>query len=225
MVVEAAVGAHRELSRRPGVAHPRHRLTQEVRGAAGGVGAALAQPRHQHLTRPGRNGEQRVIAAHARVAVLPGALLGEAVGLADRRIEVDRERRRARSRSGRPGAGEQLAADAVELADVAPAEAAQEDTAGGRRLDGATEHARRPAGAQRSGVVDALAARERRGDQGQQLVAGVRPPRRVTEVEVAVGELLQTEMLGERGREEQPRIGHQAVVVEGDVYPVGVARW
>ena len=31
-------------------------------------------------------------------------------------------------------------------------------------------------------------------------------------------------MLGERGREEQPRIGHQAVVVEGDVYPVGVAR-
>ena len=83
------------------------------------------------------------------------------------------------------------------------------------RLDGATEHARRPAGAQRSGVVDALAARERRGDQGQQFVAGVRPPRRVTEVEVAVGELLQTEMLGERGREEQPRIGHQAVVVEG----------
>ena len=75
--------------------------------------------------------------------------------------------------------------------------------------------------ARRSVVVDALAARERRGDQGQQLVAGVRPPRRVTEVEVAVGELLQTEMLGERGREEQPRIGHQAVVVEGDLYPVG----
>ena len=70
----------------------------------------------------------------------------------------------------------------------------------------------------------ALAARERRGDEGQQLVAGVRPPRRVTEVDAAVGELLQTEILGERGREEQPRIGHQAVVVEGDVYPVGVAR-
>ena len=49
--------------------------------------------------------------------------------------------------------------------------------------------------------------------------------RPVTEVEVAVGELLQTEMPGERGREEQPRIGHQAVVVEGDVYPVGVAHW
>ena len=222
--VEAAVGAHRELPARSGSAHPAHCLTQEVGGAAGGVRAALAQPRHQHLAAAGRNREQRVIAARARVAGLAGALLGEAVGLAERRVEVDRERRVAGSRPGRPGAGEQLAADAVELADVAPAEAAQEDTEGGRRLDGAAEHARRPAGAQRSGVVDALAARERRGDQGQQLVAGVRPPRRVTEVDATVGELLQTEMLGERGREEQPRIGHQAVVVEGDVYPVGVAR-
>ena len=75
VVVEAAVGAHRQLPARPGVAHPRHRLTQEVGGAAGSVGAALAQPRHQHVTRPGRNGEQRVIAAHARVAVVAGALL------------------------------------------------------------------------------------------------------------------------------------------------------
>ena len=122
-------------------------------GAAGGVGAALAQPRHQHVTRPGRNGEQRVIAAHARVAVVPGALLRQAVGLTDRRVEVDRERRVTRSRPVRPGAGEQCAADAVELADVAPAEAAQESPEGGRRLHGATQHARRPAGAQRSGVA------------------------------------------------------------------------
>ena len=108
---------------------------------------------------------------------------------------------------------------------MAPAEAAQESPEGGRRLHGAAEHAPGAAGAHGIGVGDAVAARERRGDQGQQLVAGVRPPRRVTEVDAAVGELLQTEMLGERGREEQPRIGHQAVVVEGDVYPVGVARW
>ena len=107
---------------------------------------------------------------------------------------------------------------------MAPAEAAQEDTEGGRRLDRATQHARRPAGAHGIGVGDAVAARERRGDQGQQLVAGVRPPRCVTEVEAAVGELLQTEMLGERGREQQARVVHEAVVVEGDLYPVGVAR-
>ena len=224
MVVEAAVGAHRELPARSGSADPRHRLTQEVGGAAGSVGAALAQPRHQHVTRPGRHREQRVVAARARVAVVPGALLRQAVGLADRRVEGDRERRVAGSRPGRPCAGEQLAADAVELADVAPAEAAQERAQGGRRLDRATQHARRPAGAQRIGVVDAVTARERRGDEGQQLVAGVRPARRVTEVDAAVGELLQTEMLGERGREQQARVVHEAVVVEGDVYPLGVTR-
>ena len=40
--VEAAVGPHRELPAGPAVAHPAHRLPQEVGGAAGGVGAALA---------------------------------------------------------------------------------------------------------------------------------------------------------------------------------------
>ena len=194
-------------------------------GPAGGVGAALAQPGHQHVTRPGRNREQRVIAARARVAGVAGTLLGEAVGLTDRRVEVDRERRGAGSRSGRPGAGEQCAADAVELADVAPAEAAQEGPERGRRLHGAAEHAPGAAGAQRIGVGDAVAARERRGDQGQQLVAGVRPPRRVTEVEVGVRQFTEAEPAGERGGEQQARVVHQAVVVEGDVYPVGVARW
>ena len=37
MGVEAAVGPHRELSPGPAVAHPPHRLTQEVGGATGGV--------------------------------------------------------------------------------------------------------------------------------------------------------------------------------------------
>ena len=76
-----------------------------------------------------------------------------------------------------------------------------------------------------SASVDAVAARERRGDQGQQLVAGVRPPRRVTEVEVGVRQCAEAEPAGERGGEQQARVVHEAVVVEGDVYPVGVARW
>ena len=41
--------------------------------------------------------------------------------------------------------------------------------------------------------------------------------------EVGVDELLQTEMLGERGRQQQPRVGHQAVVVEG-LKPVEAVR-
>ena len=67
-------------------------------------------------------------------------------------------------------------------------------------------------------------ARERGGDQGQQLVPDVRPTRGSPEVEVGVDELLQTEMLGERGRQQQPRVGHQAVVVEGRFNPVEAMR-
>ena len=57
--IEAAVGPHRELSPGSTVAHPPQRLTQEVGGAAGGVGAALAQPGHQHVAGAGGDGQQR----------------------------------------------------------------------------------------------------------------------------------------------------------------------
>ena len=53
----------------------------------------------------------------------------------------------------------------------------------------------------------------------------VRAPRRVTEVEVCVRQFTEAEPAGERGGEQQARVVHEAVVVEGDVYPVGVARW
>ena len=77
--VEAAVGPHRELSSGPAVAHPSHRLPQEVGGAASGVGAALAQPGHQHVAGASGDGQQRVIAPLAGVAVMTGALLGQSV--------------------------------------------------------------------------------------------------------------------------------------------------
>ena len=67
--IEAAVGPHRELPAGPAVAHPAHRLTQEVGGAAGGVGTALAQPGHQHVAGSGSDGQQWVIAPLAGVAV------------------------------------------------------------------------------------------------------------------------------------------------------------
>ena len=56
------------------------------------------------------------------------------------------------------------------------------------------------------------------------LFPDVRPTRGSPEVEVGVDELLQTEMLGERGRQQQPRVGHQAVVVEGRFNPVEAMR-
>ena len=68
--VEAAVSPHRELPPGPAVAHPSHRLAQEVGGAPNSVGAALAQPSHQHVAGTGGHGQQRVIAPLAGVAVV-----------------------------------------------------------------------------------------------------------------------------------------------------------
>ena len=133
--------------------------------APSGVGAALAQPGHQHVAGAGPSspgpGQQRVIAPLAGIAVVSRALLGQSIGLAAGGVQVDGERCVAGSRPGLPGPGQQLAAHPVQLADVAPPETAQERPQGGWRLDYAADGASRPAGAQHVGVVDAVAARQR----------------------------------------------------------------
>ena len=108
---------------------------------------------------------------------------------------------------------------------MAPPEAAQEGAQGGWSLDRAAQGAGRPPGAQRIGVVDAVAARQRRRNQSHHLVAGVGPPRRAAEIEVMAYEFPQTQVLGEGGRQDQAGIGHQAGVVEGDANTVGVLKW
>ena len=87
--IEAAVGAHRELSAGPSVAYPPHRLAQEVGRAPNGVGAALAQSTHQRVAGAGGDGEERVIAPLAGVVVVAGPLLGQSEGLADGGVQVD----------------------------------------------------------------------------------------------------------------------------------------
>src|SRR5664280_606995 len=74
------------------------------------------------------------------------------------------------SRLGRPGPGEEMPSDGVELADLAPAEAAQERAEGRRRLDREAEDPGRAARSESPGVVDAFTARERRHDEREQLV-------------------------------------------------------
>ncbi len=102
VVVEAAVGPHRELSGGPGITHPTHRLPPEVGRAPNRVGPALPQPRHQHIAGSGDNGQQRVIAPLAGVAVTAGTLLRQSVGLADGGIKINGQRPVARTRP-RPG--------------------------------------------------------------------------------------------------------------------------
>ena len=113
----------------------------------------------------------------------------------------------------------------VQLADVAPTEAAQEGAQGGGCLDRAAQGAGRPSGAQRIGVVDAVAASQRGSDQGHHLVASVGPARGVTQTQALLHQLGKAEVVGQGGGKEQPGVGHQAVVVEGDTDAVGVVAW
>ena len=113
----------------------------------------------------------------------------------------------------------------IQLPRVAPPEAAQEGPQGGWRLDYAAQGLGGSPGAQHVGVVNAVAARQRRRHQGQHLVARVRPPRRIAQVQVMVNQFTQTQVLGQRDRKEQPSIGHQAAVVEGDLDAVGMVKW
>ena len=128
----------------------------------------------------------------------------------------------ARSRSSRPGPGQQRAAHPVQLADMAPPEAAQERPQGGWRLDHAADGASRPAGAQHVGVVDAVSSGQSRSHQRHHLVAGVGSAWGATQVQVPVNQFGQAQMLAQCGWQDQPSIYHQAVVVKGDLDAVGV---
>jgi hypothetical protein len=222
--VEARVGADRQRSVGSGGADPADRLAQEVGGASGRVCPALAQPRHEHVTRAGGDREQGVIAPHAGVAMVAGAFLLEPVRLADRRVEIDRERRVSGARPGGPGPAEQLPAHQIELADVAPAEAAQEGAQGRGRLDREAEDATRAARPQRVRVGDRVAPGKGRHDERQELVADVRPAGRRAQVEMALDELPEAQVMGQGDRQQEARVGHQAIVIEGHVEPVEAVR-
>ena len=103
-------------------------------------------------------------------------------------------RRRVLPRFSRPG--QQLAANPVQLTDMAPPEAAQEGAGGGWRLDHAAENTGRPTGMQRSRVVDAVAASQRRRHQGHHLVTRIRPARRAAKVEMVVDQFGQAQTPG-----------------------------
>ena len=161
-----------------------------------------------------------MVAADTGVAVVPGPFLLEPAGLADGGVQIDGQGIAAGPRSGRPGPLEQFAADPVELAHGAPGEAAQERAQGGRRLDPEAQHPARATGPQRIGIIDDVAARERRQHQRQELVADVGPAHCRPQVEVLIDQLPEAQMLCQGGRQQEPGSGHQAVVVEGRVEPV-----
>jgi hypothetical protein len=60
--------------------------------------------------------------------------------------------------------------------------------------------------------------------RGHGLVADVGPPRGVPQVHVGVEKLSQPQVLGQRGRLDEPGVGHQALVVEGHIDGVEAVR-
>ena len=90
--VEAAVGAHGELTCGACVSHPGYGLSQEVCCATGGVGTTPSQSGHQHVAGSCGDGQQRVIASLSSVSVVSGAFLVQSVGLTDRGVEIDGQR-------------------------------------------------------------------------------------------------------------------------------------
>ena len=147
-----------------------------------------------------------MIAAPPGIGERAPALLLQAIGLAHGGVEIDREGGGTRTGTGGPGPREEFPAHRIELPDVPPAEAAQERAERGGRLDREPEDTARATCPQGVGVIDAVATRERREDERQQLVPDVRMPHRSPEVEGALRQLLESEMLGQGGREQQPRI-------------------
>jgi hypothetical protein len=151
---------------------------------------------------------------------MDGTLLLETVRLADRRVEVDREGCRPGTGSCPPGPGEEMPADGVELADVAPAEAAQERAQGRCRLDPEAEDPVRAAGPRRGRVIDAVTARERGHHERHELVTRVGSTGLLPEIEVGLDEIVEAQMLSQRGRQQEAGIGHELRPVERGVNPV-----
>ena len=218
--VEGGVGPHHERAARRSGAHPGECLGQEARRPPSGVRVATPQPRVHDVARAGNDRVERVIAAHMVVREASPTLLGQPVGLVDRRVHVDRQRRRTRAGPGRPRSGQQLARYPVQLAGVTPAERPQERPQRRGGQHGVAQHHLGVAGPEHVGVVDRVAPSQRRVDQRHRLVAHVGAPRRIPKVDTLIDQLSQAEVLGEGGRQHEPGVGDQTLVVEVHLEPV-----
>ena len=204
----------------PGAAHPGDRLRDEPGRPPGGVRRAPAQAGVQDLARARGHGEQGVVAAGVGVGELRPPGLLQAVGLADGRVEIDGERGLSRPGTRGPGPGEQLPTHRVELQGVTPGEGAQEGAEG---RGGADLHAENRLGrtrAQESGVIDTVTPGERGEDEAHGLHACVARSRAAPETHLLVDERAQPQPLGERGGQDEARVGHGVAIGEGYLHPI-----
>ena len=139
--------------------------------------------------------------------------------LADRGVDVDDQLAVAGPGAGGPRFAEQPFGEPVQLSDVAEGERSQPRADCRRRHHVMAQHALGRARPQDVGVVDAVRARDLGVDHRQQLAA-----RPVADADQLVRELLDAQVLGQRRRQNQPRVGHRVVVVDPDLNPVQPVR-
>jgi hypothetical protein len=107
---------------------------EKARRSPTGVGVATAQTAVHHVCGPCRHRVQGVITTDVVVGEPAPALFGQAVGLVDGRVDVDRERFGARTGSCGPCPFQQFPRHHVQLTNMAPDEAAQKGAeCGGRQ--------------------------------------------------------------------------------------------
>jgi hypothetical protein len=86
------------------------------------------------------------------------------------------------------------------------------------------QHLIPPSSSERISIVDAVAPHKRRRHQRHSLASNVGAAMMPAQVHLLVEELLQAQMLAQGRRQEQARIGGQAVVVKGHVQAVQTMR-
>ena len=188
------------------------------------LGRSLAEPGVEHLAGVDPGGQQRAVAEHLRVAA-GGAVLGLAEHLADRRVQIDRHRRRPGPSAHRPGPPDGLGDHCVELAEVAGGERPQERPQRRWCHHPERQDPGRRAGAQLVGVIDVRPTGEDRRDQSQDLAARVRAPDSAHEAHLGVDQRFEPEADYQRRRHDQPGIGDQRLIVEGHLDPIDPARY
>ncbi len=149
-----------------------------------------------------------------------GSLFLFAVDLADRGVQIDRQRRTARACSQLPCASERARQHRFELADVTERERPQERPDRGRRHRAESQHPTGAPGAQHPDVIDVSAACEHRGDHRADLGARVRG----TGAHPPLDQRRNTQTGHQRARQDQARVGHQALMINRRCEPVRTAR-
>ena len=178
----------------------------------------------QHLAgvRPRR--EQRVIAELVRVPEA-GALLVLAGDFADRRVDIDHQRRRTRPSTRRPRPAEAVADHGFHLAAMTERERPQKRPQRRRGHHPMPQHRGRRSRSQHVGVIDVRSTHAQRVGERQHFAPRASTADTAVKADGRVDQRLQTQPLRQRRHQQQARVRDQIRVIKSRVDPVKPMRY